>query len=355
MRHATDRDPPVPPQRPRPAHRPGQRARRGRAAGRHRVAQRRVEPAGARAGRVRRRSLGRAAAHAGRRRTASGWRAPRTCCATPTTERVGADYRGRGRDPLAPGLARPEPRAGRGADDGRRRPRRRRRSPTCAAPPGSAPTSACPPPRCTACPTGGRTWPRRCTARASRRATGWRPCSPPPSTTSRAAAPPPAPTWSCGWRSAATPPASPRCASGAVVGIYEADTDLTEGGTRSRLAGWADGWDLWTAPEHRAVASRPGCSGTPRTGCASRASAGCWTTRSSRPIRPTAPTAFLRPRRLPRAHAHHPRAGSWSSLPPCPGTPSCCAGSTSGPPTRSRWPTCGSCSPTRASPTSART
>jgi GNAT superfamily N-acetyltransferase len=38
---------------------------------------------------------------------------------------------------------------------------------------------------------------------------------------------------------------------GAVVGIYEAETDLTEGGTRSRLAGWADGWDLWTAPEHR--------------------------------------------------------------------------------------------------------
>lgn len=38
---------------------------------------------------------------------------------------------------------------------------------------------------------------------------------------------------------------------GVVVGIYEAETDLTEGGTRSRLAGWADGWDLWTAPEHR--------------------------------------------------------------------------------------------------------
>jgi GNAT superfamily N-acetyltransferase len=38
---------------------------------------------------------------------------------------------------------------------------------------------------------------------------------------------------------------------GVVVGMYEADTDLTEGGTRSRLAGWADGWELWTAPEHR--------------------------------------------------------------------------------------------------------
>jgi GNAT superfamily N-acetyltransferase len=38
---------------------------------------------------------------------------------------------------------------------------------------------------------------------------------------------------------------------GMVVGFYEAETDLTEGGTRSRLAGWAEGWELWTAPEHR--------------------------------------------------------------------------------------------------------
>jgi GNAT superfamily N-acetyltransferase len=38
---------------------------------------------------------------------------------------------------------------------------------------------------------------------------------------------------------------------GQVIGMYEADTDLTQGGTRSRLAGWADGWELWTAPEHR--------------------------------------------------------------------------------------------------------
>lgn len=38
---------------------------------------------------------------------------------------------------------------------------------------------------------------------------------------------------------------------GTVVGFYEADTDLTQGGTRSRLAGWADGWELWTAPEFR--------------------------------------------------------------------------------------------------------
>jgi GNAT superfamily N-acetyltransferase len=38
---------------------------------------------------------------------------------------------------------------------------------------------------------------------------------------------------------------------GRVIGMYEADTDLTQGGTRSRLAGWADGWELWTAPEHR--------------------------------------------------------------------------------------------------------
>jgi GNAT superfamily N-acetyltransferase len=38
---------------------------------------------------------------------------------------------------------------------------------------------------------------------------------------------------------------------GRVIGMYEADTDLTQGGTRSRLAGWADGWELWTAAEHR--------------------------------------------------------------------------------------------------------
>ncbi len=38
---------------------------------------------------------------------------------------------------------------------------------------------------------------------------------------------------------------------GQVIGMYEADTDLTQGGTRSRLTGWADGWELWTAPDHR--------------------------------------------------------------------------------------------------------
>jgi GNAT superfamily N-acetyltransferase len=38
---------------------------------------------------------------------------------------------------------------------------------------------------------------------------------------------------------------------GTVIGFYEADTDLTQGGTRSRLAGWADGWELWTTPAHR--------------------------------------------------------------------------------------------------------
>ena len=39
--------------------------------------------------------------------------------------------------------------------------------------------------------------------------------------------------------------------NGQVIGMYEADTDLTQGGTRSRLAGWAEGWELWTAPDHR--------------------------------------------------------------------------------------------------------
>ncbi len=36
-----------------------------------------------------------------------------------------------------------------------------------------------------------------------------------------------------------------------VVGIYEVEADLTAGGTLSRLAGWADGCELWVHPEHR--------------------------------------------------------------------------------------------------------
>lgn len=32
---------------------------------------------------------------------------------------------------------------------------------------------------------------------------------------------------------------------GRVVGFHEVSGDLTEGGTKSRLAGWADGWELW--------------------------------------------------------------------------------------------------------------
>jgi GNAT superfamily N-acetyltransferase len=38
---------------------------------------------------------------------------------------------------------------------------------------------------------------------------------------------------------------------GAVVGIHEVQTDLTAGGTRSRLAGWADVWDLHVDAAHR--------------------------------------------------------------------------------------------------------
>jgi GNAT superfamily N-acetyltransferase len=38
---------------------------------------------------------------------------------------------------------------------------------------------------------------------------------------------------------------------GAVVGIHEVQTDLTVGGTRSRLAGWADVWELDVDAVHR--------------------------------------------------------------------------------------------------------
>jgi GNAT superfamily N-acetyltransferase len=38
---------------------------------------------------------------------------------------------------------------------------------------------------------------------------------------------------------------------GAGVGIHEVQTDLTAGGTRSRLAGWADVWELHVEPAHR--------------------------------------------------------------------------------------------------------
>jgi GNAT superfamily N-acetyltransferase len=38
---------------------------------------------------------------------------------------------------------------------------------------------------------------------------------------------------------------------GAVVGIHEVQTDLTAGGTRSRLAGWAEVWELDVDAAHR--------------------------------------------------------------------------------------------------------
>ena len=38
---------------------------------------------------------------------------------------------------------------------------------------------------------------------------------------------------------------------GKVVGIHEVQTDLTAGGTRSRLAGWADVWELHVDTAHR--------------------------------------------------------------------------------------------------------
>jgi GNAT superfamily N-acetyltransferase len=38
---------------------------------------------------------------------------------------------------------------------------------------------------------------------------------------------------------------------GRVVGFHEVEADLTVGGTLSRLAGWADTWELWVDPAHR--------------------------------------------------------------------------------------------------------
>ncbi len=38
---------------------------------------------------------------------------------------------------------------------------------------------------------------------------------------------------------------------GRVVGFHEVQSDLTTGGTLSRLAGWADVWELYVDPAHR--------------------------------------------------------------------------------------------------------
>lgn len=38
---------------------------------------------------------------------------------------------------------------------------------------------------------------------------------------------------------------------GSVIGRYEVQGDLSAGGTLSRLAGWADVWNLWVDPQHR--------------------------------------------------------------------------------------------------------
>jgi ribosomal protein S18 acetylase RimI-like enzyme len=38
---------------------------------------------------------------------------------------------------------------------------------------------------------------------------------------------------------------------GRVVGFHEVQSDLTAGGTLSRLAGWADVWELHVDPAHR--------------------------------------------------------------------------------------------------------
>ena len=118
-------------------------------------------------------------------------------------------------------------------------------------PPDRWPTSACPPRPSTASPTAGRTSRRRFPAPASERASAWKPCSPPTIDDLPRGGPAPVPGLELRVALGGHGTRFSAVQDGAVIGFYEADTDLTQGGTRSRLAGWADGWELWTAPEHR--------------------------------------------------------------------------------------------------------
>jgi hypothetical protein len=65
----------------------------------------------------------------------------------------------------------------------------------------------------------------------------------------------------------------PRQRRGERVGFVLLSTDLTNRGTRSRLAGWGEIDTLLIDERHRRRASRPG-SGTPPTGCGSAAATG---------------------------------------------------------------------------------
>ena len=206
---------------------------------------------------------------------------------------------------------------------------------------GSPPTSACPPPPSTGSPTAGRTSRRRFRGRVSE--PGERVEAVLAAAIDDLPRGGPAPLPGLELRVALGGHATRFSAvhDGAVIGFYEADTDLTQGGTRSRLAGWADGWELWTAPAHR----RRGVATWLLGHAADRMRfAGVRRVLDYAILAPEPPDGtypFLRQRRLPRAHAHHPELDLLdrrSSLPPCPGTPSCCAGSTSARPSASRWP-----------------
>jgi hypothetical protein len=162
-------------------------------------------------------------------------------------ERVGVGYRGLGEIRwllVGPGRTRSRPpRCGPVADA---------LTAAAARPPGrcrpeSPPTSACPPRPSTGSPTAGRTsrrrfpggLPTRGAGRGRARRGDRRPAARRPRSRAGSGA--------AGGAGRARHRFS-AVHDGAVIGFYEADTDLTQGGTRSRLAGWADGWELWTAP-----------------------------------------------------------------------------------------------------------
>ena len=336
MRHATDRDPPLPPQRPRPAHRPGQRARRGRAAGRHRAAQRRAEPAGARTGRADRGPVGRASARDRRRRPRGGRRRG----LPGALRRRGAGQPGLPRprrDPLAARRARAEPGEGRGDGGGRRRAHRRGRRPPARLPPDR----------------------RRVRPARPRRLRRLRPLAAPRRGAVAGGVPAGRPGRSRVGRGDRRPPARrprsparPRAAGRA----RRARHPLLR---RPRRHG-----DRVLRGRHR---PHPGRHPLParrmgrRLGALDRAAhrrhgvatwllghaadrmrfAGVRRVLDYAILAPDPPTARTRScaTSVSTSSRAPPGAGSWSSLPPCPGTPSCCAGSTSGRPTGSRWPT----------------
>ena len=259
-----------------------------------------------------------------------------------------------GRDPLATGLARPEPLAGRGAGDGRRRPRRggarpppRRRADRCrlrpARPRGlrrARPVAARGRGTAARGLRAGRTGGGRA-RREHRRSAQRRPRRRPrPGATGRARRPRHALLRGAGRRGRRHLRSRNR--------PHRGRHPLPPGRVGRRL-GPLDRAGA-PPPRHRDLAARA----RGRSDALRGRPAGCWTPRSSPPIRRTARTRSCAMSASASSRGP-PAAGSWSSLPPCPATPSCCAGSTSGSTNASRWPICVSCSPTPGSPTSAPT